>query len=113
MRIAIVGSREYPKLDLVRSYVRSLEPGTVVISGGAKGVDSEAEKQARDFGLEVVVYPADWNRYGKTAGFVRNRTIVEDADRVVAFWDGDSRGTINTISLAVKMGKSLEIIGPK
>lgn len=113
MRVAIVGSRNYPnKLDVL-DYVDALPNGTVVITGGATGVDSWAEEAARDNWLEVVVHLPDWKTHGKAAGPIRNRTIVQDAGRVVAFWDGLSRGTASTIQIARELGKPVEVIEPR
>lgn len=112
MKVAIVGSRQYPALTKVIEYVRSLPADTVVVSGGAAGVDSLAERQAKARGLQTLIFLPDWKRYGKSAGFRRNRDIVAAADKVVAFWDGHSRGTANDIALAREMGKELEIVLP-
>jgi len=113
MRIAIVGSRDYPRMDLVAAYVhRDLVPGTVIVSGGARGVDRIAAESARTRGLEVVEHFADWDTHGRSAGFIRNGDIVKDSDQVVAFWDGESRGTRDTITKARKAGKLAWIIGP-
>lgn len=111
MRIAIVGSRDYPRWDVIRKYIATLPAGTVVVSGGARGVDSVAVKDAQLRGLEVRVYPADWENLGKGAGFVRNQQIVDDADKVVAFWDEKSRGTMDTVARAKKAGKPVTIFG--
>jgi len=110
MRIAIVGSRNYSDLERVREYVRSLPTGTVVVSGGAIGVDKAAEFQARRCGLEVEIFIPEWNVYGKSAGFRRNKQIVDAADEVTAFWDGRSKGTLSTIHLAREAGKPVNII---
>jgi nucleoside 2-deoxyribosyltransferase len=82
----------------------------VVVSGGARGVDLEAEGAARARGLAVQIFPADWDKYGKRAGFLRNQQIVDAADTVVAFHDGVSRGTLHTIGLAKAAGKPVRII---
>jgi len=105
MRVAIVGSRGYSDLNAVIEYVNTLPAGTVVISGGARGVDLTAENAARSRGLEVVVHYADWDTLGRSAGHIRNQKIVDDCDKLVAFWDGVSPGTKGTISLASKAGK--------
>ena len=105
MRVAIVGSREYLDLASVKNYVASLPPDTVVITGGARGVDTIAEQTARTCGLDVVVHPANWTLHGKAAGQIRNQIVVDDCDRLVAFWDGTSPGTKGAISLASKAGK--------
>ncbi len=111
-RVAIVGSREFANLPLVRSYVRrQLHADTIVVSGAARGVDETAAQEARDCLLEVEEIPADWSQ-GKGAGFARNTTIVEHADEIVAFWTAGSRGTLDTITKAVKAGKKVTIYGP-
>lgn len=108
MKIAIVGSRDFDRLDLVIEYVKALPKDTIVVSGGARGVDQIAAVAAHNAGLVVVVYRADWAR-GITAGFERNTLIVEQADMVVAFWDGKSKGTMDTIKKASAAGKSYEV----
>ena len=110
MKVAIVGSREYPYLSKVRAYIQNLPIDTVIVSGGARGVDKCAEKVAESIGLQSEIYLADWHRYGKAAGMKRNQQIVEASDRVVAFWDGDNRGTKNTIDTAKKLGKGVTVI---
>lgn len=115
MRVAVVGSRGYPNEGLVRAFVRTLaarDPKTVIISGGARGVDTWAADEARKAGLDVEEYLADWDRLGRTAGFARNTTIVEQSDVVVAFHDGRSRGTLDTIRKTQGAGKRLFVLGP-
>lgn len=107
MKVAIVGSRDYPHMEKVRAYVTSLarwDSATVIVSGGARGVDQVAETSARANGLAVESFPADWST-GRGAGMDRNTKIVDAADRVVAFWDEQSRGTHDTITKALKAGK--------
>lgn len=111
-RVAIVGSRWYPEQSHVRNFVMGLPKDTVVLSGGAKGVDSWAEKWARYYGLDVEVFPADWEKHGRRAGYLRNVDIVNACDRVVAFWDGASPGTRHTIEIARKAGKPVAIHRP-
>lgn len=109
-RVAIVGSRGFKDLDRVRAYVGFLLPQDTVVSGGARGVDSTAEEEARRRGIKVTIFLPDWKAHGKRAGFLRNQDIVNEADRVVAFWDGTSRGTANTIELARRADKPVEVI---
>jgi YspA, cpYpsA-related SLOG family len=87
MKVAIVGSREYPNLSKVRPYIQNLPIDTIIVSGGARGLDKCAEKVAQGIGLQTEIYPADWHKFGKAAGMKRNQQLVEAADRVVAFWD--------------------------
>jgi predicted Rossmann fold nucleotide-binding protein DprA/Smf involved in DNA uptake len=101
MRLAIVGSRDYPYLEQVRGYVRALSEDTVVVTGGARGVDRVAEAEARQRGLVVDVRRAKWDEYGRGAGARRNRLLLDASDKVVAFWDGKSPGTIDTIKEAL------------
>ncbi len=116
-RIAIVGSRDYPDLEQVRAYVRTLPRDTEIVSGGARGVDSVAVEEAKRLGMSVKVFPAQWQYedengnmiYDKTAGMKRNAQIVEYADKVVAFWHNKSRGTGDTIARARKAGKGVEV----
>lgn len=108
MRVAIVGSREYSPLEDVIKYVQSLPPKTLVISGDARGADKTAQQAAELRGLNVIKYPARWRRpdgsFDKGAGFRRNHDIVKNADLVVAFWDGKSKGTAHSIRLAGEYG---------
>ena len=110
MRIGIVGSRDYPRLDQVVELVQALPEGTTVISGGAQGVDITAEVTAKAHGLDRIIFPALWDKYGKRAGAIRNQQIVESSDRIIAFWDGVSPGTKITIDMAVRAGKQVDII---
>lgn len=112
-RVAIIGSRDYPRLRDVYEYVRLLPADTVVVSGGARGVDRTAADAARHRGLEVVEHLPDWKRDGKGAGFIRNAKIVADADRVVAFHNGVSRGTSHSIETAIRTGKPVDVRTPE
>lgn len=109
MLVAIVGSRGYPDLAQVRAFVRALPVGTTIVSGGARGVDQEAVLAAAARGLKTIVFPANWEKYGKKAGFLRNAEIVALVDEIVAFWDSRSRGTADTIDRANKAGKPVRI----
>lgn len=113
-KVAIVGSRTFPHArDAVSAYLADLPlPGTEIVSGGAPGVDTLAEEYATMYGMKTTVFEAQWNVYGAQAGPKRNILIVDYADRVVAFWDGESKGTHNTIKLALKAKKNLEVIFP-
>jgi predicted Rossmann fold nucleotide-binding protein DprA/Smf involved in DNA uptake len=121
MKLAIVGSRTFNTednfglmIDILTSYLfnaadRSFYFDTI-ISGGAKGADSFAKQFASDFEIEYVEFKADWNTNGKSAGMIRNKLIVDACDMVLVFWDGESRGTKNTIDLAKAAKKPTFII---
>ena len=111
MKVAIVGSRNFKNLSGIKSFIESLDKDTVIISGGAVGVDRCAEKTAKELGMKTIIFNADWSKYGKRAGFLRNKDIVAASDYVVCFWDGSSKGTAHDIELAKEMGKKLIVIG--
>ena len=114
MRIAIVGSREYPKAELIKQFVFDLanKDTITIVSGGARGVDSIAEQAAKDVGIATDIYLADWDGKGKAAGYIRNKEIVANCDRIVAFWDHKSRGTAHTIKIGLDAGKPVTIFPP-
>jgi len=112
LRVAIVGSLEYRRLDLVRAFVAQLPTDCVIISGGAPGVDATVEEAALAAGLATLTFPADWAGLGQKAGLVRNAEIVANADRLVAFWDGGSPGTANLVMQAAGRKLPIEIHGP-
>lgn len=117
-RVAIVGSRDYPDLERVRAYVRSLPPGTVVVSGTEpiprhgdrqRDVDRTAIWEARKRGLETDVIAADWDRYGYAAGPIRNDHIAAGVHRLVGFWVYGSRGTADVLRAARRHGTPFEV----
>jgi predicted Rossmann fold nucleotide-binding protein DprA/Smf involved in DNA uptake len=115
MKVAIIGSREKYLADpaavrkRVSDYVADLPRDTIVVSGAARGVDSYAAAAARDFKLVLVEYEAEWDVHGKAAGAIRNKMVIDQADRVVAFWDGESPGTYNALKLARAAGKPIQV----
>lgn len=111
MRVAIVGSRSFPNREVVEQFVCRLPIGATVVSGGAKGVDSWAVEAAHQAGLETLVLEADWKTHGRSAGPIRNLEIVRQTDEVAAFWDGASRGTLNTVALAIRLAVPVSVYG--
>ena len=109
MKIAIIGSRKFKSLKMVSDYVKTLPRGTIVISGGARGVDSVAANMARFEGFQVIEIIPNWND-GHQAGYARNTLIAEECDRMVAFWDGESKGTKDSIEKCQALGKEVQVI---
>lgn len=105
MKLAIIGSRNYSVLSHVYSLVGCLAKDTEIVSGGAQGVDLAAKKAAEINLLAYKEFPAEWELYGKVAGFRRNSDIVNYCDGLVAFWDGESRGTLDSILKAIAQDK--------
>ena len=111
--LAIVGSRSFASSALVEEYIEARFEGNYigVVSGGAAGVDSWAAAAARKLGLPLEEFLPDYETHGRRAPLVRNTLIVDACDELVAFWDGQSRGTLDSIRKAVKAGKLVTIIG--
>lgn len=116
-RVIVCGSRDfddYPKLCRWLDHLLSRVTKThrvIVVHGACRGADSLAESYARSRGLLVESYPADWDRYGRSAGPKRNAKMVGIANAVVAFWDGKSSGTRDTIDKAKQKNIPLRIVG--
>ena len=106
MKVAIVGSRDIDMPDIGR-YVSNAEE---IVSGGAVGVDSCAAEFANKHGLKLTVFLPQYERYGRAAPIVRNKEIVDYSDKVVAFWNGRSKGTMSVIKYAKKAGKPCEVV---
>ena len=107
-KIAIIGSRQFHDYDFIEQSILnkiSLNEISCVISGAAKGVDALAVEFAGKHGLEMIEFPAQWEIYGKQAGYLRNTTIVENADIIFAFPMGVSNGTRDSIIKAREMNK--------
>lgn len=115
MKVAIIGSRtfnNYNKINTILSRIHSQRKITLIVSGGAKGADSLGEKWANENNIDTLVFLPDWKKHGKKAGFIRNVDIVENADFVIAFWDGASKGTQHSINLCMKFKKQYFVINP-
>lgn len=111
MKVLVCGSRGFTAQRTIRDRIYELPAGTTVIHGGARGADTYADTYARRARLEVEVFKADWKRHHGGAGAIRNRQMLnEKPDLVIAFWDGQSRGTKDTIDEAKRRGIPVEII---
>ena len=114
----IVGSRGYTDYASFKAKCDALladKTDIEIVSGGASGTDTLAERYAHEHGYSLQVFPADWSRYGKRAGYVRNREmhsyISTFADRgVIAFWDGRSKGTAKSFALSKEFDNPLRIV---
>lgn len=80
-----------------------------IVSGGAHGVDFCGERYAKKRNLALKVFPAEWDKYGKRAGFLRNEEMAQYADALIAVWDGESRGTAHMIKTMEALGKPVYI----
>ena len=118
-RIIIAGSRGATSNETYRLLERKLNLLLVkkakthsieIVSGTANGADRLGERYAEDRNYQVNRFPADWDRRGKRAGYLRNKQMAENADALVALWDGQSRGTKHMIDIAKRHGLPTRII---
>ena len=116
--IIVCGSRSFNDYELLcdtlDNIIEELDK-VVIISGHARGADTLGEHYAAERSLLVVVYPARWDEYGKRAGLVRNEKMLEHILKgedalVVAFWDGQSRGTKYMIDIARQAGVRVIVV---
>lgn len=113
-RIIVAGGRDfndysilYLELNkLLEFYCGDIE----IVSGTAKGADRLGEVFARNEGLPVHRFPANWDLHGKSAGYKRNVLMAENAEVLLAFWDGESKGTKHMIDIATSKGLKVNVV---
>lgn len=115
MKIAIIGSRTFNNYELLRQSLDefSFEANvniSLIVSGGAKGADILGERYAQENNIETMIFLPDWEKHGKSAGFIRNQFIINNADFAIAFWDGESKGTLSSINIAKKQKKGVRVV---
>jgi len=125
IRIIIAGGRKFNNYDLLVDSFKELilelkekhnisKSDVEIISGGASGADKLGELLAQRNSLKLSKFPADWNLYGKSAGYKRNAQMASYASQeqgiLLAFWDGTSKGTGHMIDLAMKAGLERKIV---
>ncbi len=114
MKVIIAGSRSITNYDYVLQAIE--ESGfviTEVVSGAAQGVDTLGERFSKDFNLPCKKFRADWSKYGKSAGMVRNNVMASYADSAIVIWDGSSKGSANMISIMKKRNKKCYVFEVK
>ena len=110
MKTIIAGSRTLGDIETIDYLVGELPwVITEVVSGGAKGVDRYGEIWGESEHIPVKVYPAEWDKYGKSAGFIRNLEMADYADCLLAIWDGGSKGTKHMIEAMKKRNKPVYV----
>lgn len=110
MKVIVAGSRKITNWTLV---IEAMEESKFdikeIVSGTATGVDRMGEAIARATDTKLTRFPADWDRYGKAAGPIRNRAMAEYADAAVVVWDGESPGSENMIEEMKRLGKPVYV----
>ena len=105
MKTIIAGSRDIDDMKLLESAIAESKMDiTIVVCGEARGVDWLGKEWAISHNIPVHSFPANWSLHGKSAGFIRNTEMAENADALIAVWDGESRGTKMMIDIAKKKG---------
>lgn len=111
--VIIAGSRDFQDYELlcrVCDHLFKNTKPTEILCGLARGADKLGERYALEHGIPVKYYPAYWSLHGKSAGFIRNETMAQNADALIAFWDGGSKGTKHMIALAEKYKLDVRVI---
>jgi hypothetical protein len=110
MKTIIAGSRSAGSYNELLKALAGIDwTPTQIISGGARGADRLGEEWARKNNVRLRRFPADWDRHGKRAGYLRNAQMLQHADALVALWDGESRGTAHMIRSARKRGLKIHV----
>lgn len=111
MKVIIAGSRDYHNYETVcQAIANSNFIIDVILSGGASGVDELGAKYALENDIPLETYPAEWHVHGKAAGPIRNRKMAENADALIAIWDGQSKGTKNMIETAMHYNLVIHVL---
>ncbi|HLD91132.1 MAG TPA: hypothetical protein VI911_08985 [Patescibacteria group bacterium] len=118
MKLAICGSRTITlSPEELHTYINKLyserfldpyaEDFIKIVSGGAKGVDLSAKIYSELYNIDYIEYLPDWDKFGKSAGYIRNKEIAKCADKLLLIWDGRSRGSNITKTLFEKLNKPI------
>ena len=116
LKLIVAGGRDFNDYELLSKVIMDLalkeyaDKAVSIVSGMAKGADSLGYMFAVENNVRKYIFPADWNKYGKRAGMLRNKEMGNFADALVAFWDGQSRGTHQMIQFMGELGKPVHIV---
>ena len=113
MRVIIAGGRTFNDYELLYQKCNealSLQTEVEIVSGTAGGADRLGEKYAAEKGYPVKQFPADWEKFGKSAGYIRNEEMAKYADALICFWDGESRGSKHMIDIAKKYNLKVKVV---
>jgi hypothetical protein len=111
MKTIIAGSRNFEDLLKMTEELNDIDfEITEVISGDARGADRTGEAWAKINNIPIKKMPADWDRYGRSAGYIRNEDMAKCAEVLIAFWDGESRGTKHMIDIAERLCLKVMIV---
>ena len=110
MKTIIAGSRTITNYNLIKNTLDKLDIKIFeIVSGTANGVDRLGERYAKENNIKLIKFPADWDKFGKSAGYIRNKEMAKYSEQCIIFWDGISKGTKHMIDLARKYKLNLRI----
>lgn len=115
IKVIVAGCRNYNNYEEAKSIIDfylskiCINNEIVILSGGCRGADSLGEKYASEKNYKIERHQANWGKYGKKAGPIRNEKMASLCDFVICFWDGKSKGTKNMIAFAKKYNKPLRV----
>lgn len=113
MKLIIAGGRDFSNYDLLEREAEEMisgEQNVEIISGLARGADLMGCRFAEEKGLPLRGFAAEWGKFGRAAGPIRNKLMAKNATHLLAFWDGQSRGTMHMIDYAEKLGLGVKVI---
>lgn len=122
MKLIIAGSRDFNDYDRAKAFIKNTLHywfhnhitgnyyfPTEIVSGGATGADKLGERYAEEMKFKIKLFIPDWQKHGRSAGPIRNKEMAGYADVLIAFWDGESRGTKNMIETMERMNKPVSV----
>ena len=112
-KVIIAGGRDFENYDLLKQTCNNLlrnQKDIEIVCGMANGADKLGLQYAKEMNYRIVKFPANWNKYGKSAGYKRNLQMGEYADALICFWDGKSKGSRLMINIAKKLNLPTRII---
>lgn len=111
-KVIIAGSRSFNCFETLENYCNYIlqnKNSIEIVSGNAIGADRLGEEYAKKYGLKLKIFKPDWDKYGKSAGYIRNVDMANYADAAIIFWNKKSRGSKHMIDISKKLGLSLRI----
>lgn len=115
MKIIVAGGRDFSDYELLKEKLDELigenKEDLEIVSGMARGADTLGVQYANERGYKIKKFPAQWDKHGKSAGYIRNEEMAKYGDTCICFWDGKSKGTKHMIDLSNKYNLNTKIIG--
>lgn len=118
IKVIIAGTRDFNDYSFLKKnldyFLQGINPNNEeieIVSGNARGADKLGERYAKEHNLPVKLFPANWDKYGKRAGYLRNQEMANYADVLIAFWDEKSKGTKHMIDIAKKQDLTVIVVG--